>query len=208
MILRAGLTGGMACGKSTVARTLAECGIPVLDADRIVHALYEPGAEGAAAVAAAFGPAMLASSGAVDRKALAAAVFGDAEKVRRLNALVHPLVHKRQASWFAELEREGHALGVVEATLLFESGGRSRFDIIVAVSAPQAVRIERALARTPGITAEEARSRMNAQWPDSKREELADIVIRNEGTLPELIEASRALAATLLKRAVSRPQRT
>ncbi|MDL1952023.1 dephospho-CoA kinase, partial [Acidobacteria bacterium ACD] len=107
MVLRVGLTGGLASGKSTVAARLAGLGIPVLDADRVVHDLYRPGGEGARAVAEEFGPAVLAADGSVDRARLAARAFPDPSAVARLNARVHPLVVAAQARWFEELARRG-----------------------------------------------------------------------------------------------------
>ena len=145
MILKVGLTGGLASGKSTVAGRLRANGIPVLDADLIVHDLYREGGAGARAVAEAFGPEFLAVDGSVDRPKLSAHVFHDPPSLARLNALIHPLVHAAQAKWFGDLEAKGEALGVVEATLLVETGGRERFDVLVTVSAPADVRLARAV---------------------------------------------------------------
>lgn len=197
MVLRVGLTGGLASGKSTVAARLAELGIPVLDADRVVHDLYRPGGEGARAVAEEFGPGVLGADGSVDRAKLAARAFPDPSAVARLNARVHPLVIAAQARWFEELERRGEPLGVVEATLLVESGGRGRYDLLVAVSAPEEVRLERAHARSPGATREELRARVRAQLPEADRNAACDVVIRNEGSREELLAEADRLAALL-----------
>ncbi len=148
-MLRVGLTGGIASGKSAVAARWRELGIPVLDADRLVHALYEPGAPGAVAVAEEFGADLLDERGAVDRPRLASLVFADPAAVARLNARIHPLVRLETDRWLAGREAERHARAVVEATLLVENGGRERFDLLVAVSAPEDLRIARALARDP-----------------------------------------------------------
>lgn len=201
MVLRVGLTGGLASGKSTVAARLAGLGIPVLDADRVVHDLYRPGGEGARAVAEEFGPAVLGADGSVDRARLAARAFSDPSAVARLNARVHPLVIAAQARWFDELARRGEPLGVVEATLLVESGGRGRYDVLVAVSAPEEVRLARALARSPGATREELRARLRAQLPESERNAACDVVIRNEGSREELLAEADRLAARLRERA-------
>ncbi len=200
MILRVGLTGGLASGKSTVARALANRGIPVLDADRIVHDLYRPGAPGSQAIAEEFGPGFLDADGAVDRPRLAAHVFADAERVKRLNARIHPLVHEEQRRWLESLERSGARLGVVEATLLIESGGRERFDVIVTVSAPEALRLERAARRSPGTNADELRRRIGSQMPDAEREKVADVVIVNDGSEGDLAKKADDLARTLLER--------
>lgn len=197
MILRVGLTGGLASGKSSVAARLHERGIPVLDADRIVHHLYEPRHEGARAVAQAFGARFLTAEGAVDRPRLALHVFQDGEELKRLNALVHPLVLAEQARWFERLEAEGKRLGVVEATLLVESGGRNRFDLLVTVSAPEEIRIARAESRSPEKVVEELRMRVKGQLLDAQRESVADVVIRNDGTLDELLAEADRLALRL-----------
>ncbi|MEO6323293.1 MAG: dephospho-CoA kinase [Thermoanaerobaculia bacterium] len=198
MALRIGLTGGLGSGKSTVAARLRERGIPVLDADRIVHHLYEPGHEGARAVARSFGPEFLTAEGTVDRAKLALHVFQDGAELKRLNALVHPLVIDVQARWFTNLESEGALLGVIEATLLVESGGRERYDLLITVSAPEELRLQRAAARTHGVRVDDLRGRIAGQLPDEQREAVADVVIRNAGTLEELLEQADRLAATLL----------
>ncbi len=201
MILRVGLTGGLASGKSTVAARLLEHGIPVLDADVIVHDLYRAGGSGARAVAEAFGPDFLAADGSVDRAKLSAQVFHDPDSLARLNALIHPLVHDEQARWFAELEAKGEALGVVEATLLVETGGRQRFDVLVTVSAPAEVRLQRAIRRSPDTNPNEFLRRISAQFPDAAREEVADVVLRSQGPKEDLLKKVDELAARLKARA-------
>ncbi len=198
-VLRVGLTGGMASGKSTVAGLLRTHGIPVLDADRVVHELYRPGGAGAKEVAALFGPGYLAEDGSVDRPKLAAAVFGKtkAAELAALNSRIHPLVLAAQADWFKTLEARGERLGVVEATLLLETGGGTRYDIIVVVSAPRESRIERAQARQRGLTRQELEARLDAQLSDAERESQADIVIRNDGSREELVGKIEALVERL-----------
>lgn len=198
MILRVGLTGGLASGKSTVAKRLEERGIPVLDADRVVHELYAKGEAGAVAVAEEFGRDFLDAAGAVDRPRLAARVFEDRDALARLNARVHPLVFEAQERWFRKLEVRGERVGVVEATLLVESGGRARHQLLVALSAPEGERLARALARTPEADPEKLRRRIAAQLPDAERERVADVVIRNDGTREELLKKADELAGRLL----------
>lgn len=201
MILKVGLTGGLASGKSTIAAGLEARGIPVRDADRMVHDLYEPGAAGSRAIAEAFGRAFLMPDGSVDRPKLSARVFHDREALARLNGLIHPLVRDEQAAWFRELEQKGEALGVVEATLLVETGGRERFDVLVAVSAPADVRLQRAIRRSGETDPNLFIQRMAAQFPDAAREEVSDIVIKTDGTKEELEAKIDALAAELRERA-------
>lgn len=202
MILKVGLTGGLASGKSTIGEGLERRGIPVRDADRMVRDLYEPGAAGARAVAKTFGAEFLAANGSVDRQKLSVRVFHDAEQLARLNALIHPLVRNEQAAWFTELEKKGEPLGVVEATLLVETGGRERFDVLVAVSAPADVRLQRAIKRSGETDPNEFVKRMSAQFSDAAREEVSDIVIRTDGTREELEGKIDRLADELRARAV------
>jgi len=198
MIYKVGLTGGLASGKTTVAERLGEYGIPILDADKVVHDLYRPGRPGANAVAMVFGVQMIDSQGGVDRKKLAARVFSDQPSLKTLNGLIHPLVITEQAKWFDSLAKSGQPIGVVEATLLIETGGRSRYDFIATVSAPEMVRLSRAQGRIPGEDSAGLAKRIAAQLPDSAREAVADLVILNDGTRDELIAKADILAEKLI----------
>jgi dephospho-CoA kinase len=186
----------MASGKSAVAQRWRSRGIPVLDADRLVHALYEPGGAGAAAVAEEFGPDFLDTRGAVDRPRLARLVFADPAAVARLNARVHPLVRGETERWLEGREEEGHAVAVVEATLLVENAGRERFDRLVTVSASEDVRLTRALARDADATREAVLARMRAQLSDDERAAACDFVLVNDGSLEDLTKEADALATT------------
>ena len=178
--VRVGLTGGLASGKSTVARWLAEAGLTVVDADRLVARLYEPGGEGAARVAELFGRDYLDSRGAVHRQKVAARVFQDDEARRRLEQAVHPLVRRR----FAEIAAASAGPAVLEATLLVEAGYGPDFDLVVTVEADPELRLERAVER--GMPEEEARARLAAQGDGTARRAAADRVLTNDGTLEEL----------------------
>ncbi len=201
MILKVGLTGGLASGKSTIAEGLERRGVPVRDADRMVHELYAPGAAGARAITGAFGPGFLSPDGSVDRRKLSLHAFHDRETLSKLNGLIHPLVREAQAQWFAELAKKGEPLGVIEATLLVETGGRERFDVLVAVSAPVEMRLQRAIKRSGETDPNEFIQRMSAQFSDAAREEVSDIVIRTDGTREELEEKIDRLAEDLRARA-------
>lgn len=178
--LRVGLTGGLASGKSTVARLLAERGATVVDADRLVAELYEPGEPGARAAAELFGAQMLDARGAVDRERLARVVFTDADARRRLERAIHPLVRER----FAALARGAQGVVVLEATLLVEAGYAPGFDRVVTVEADPEARVARAVAR--GMSEDEARRRLLAQGEGDARRAAADTVIRNDGDLADL----------------------
>ncbi|MDX1997824.1 MAG: dephospho-CoA kinase [Thermoanaerobaculia bacterium] len=177
---RLGLTGGLASGKSTVARRLAELGATVVDADRLVAELYAPGGKGAQAVAELFGPDFLTASGAVDKPRLAARIFDDSAARTRLEAAIHPLVRQR----FEETAVAASGIAVLEATLLIEAGYKPGFDLVVTVEAPEAVRLARAITR--GLPEAEAKARLAAQGDGTRRREGADRVIWNEGGREEL----------------------
>lgn len=167
-----GLTGSIGMGKSTAARMFADEGVPVHDSDEAVHRLYA----GAAAplVEAAFPGTVVA--GAVDRGRLAQKVLGDAAALKRLEAIVHPLV-RADADAFVERHRAaGAALVVLDIPLLFETGGRDRVDKVVVVSAPAAIQRERVLRR-PGMSEEKLASILARQVPDEEKRRQADFVI-------------------------------
>ena len=180
MILKVGLTGGIASGKSTIVRMLAGLGCITVDADAIVARLYRPGEAGHEAIVRTYGNEILQSDGEIDRRKLADIAFSKPEEAKRLNALIHPLVIAEQARLFREAEERGEdAIYIVEATLLLESGGRQRFDRIVVVDVDPEVQIARAVGR--GLSAEEAKRRIAHQMPREERLRHADYVIDNSG---------------------------
>ena len=168
-----GLTGSIGMGKSATARMFSERGVPVHDSDAAVHALYGPGGAGARAIEEAF-PGTLAQDGAVDRAALRQAVLGDAETLKRLEAIVHPLV---QAESRAFLERHAEApLVVLDIPLLFETGADARCHAVLVVSAPLAVQRARVLAR-PGMNEAAFEAILSKQMPDAEKRRRADFLI-------------------------------
>lgn len=180
MILKVGLTGGIASGKSTIVRMLAALGCITVDADAIVARLYRPGEAGHEAIVGTYGTGVLLPDGEIDRKKLADIAFSTPEEAKKLNALIHPLVIAEQARLFREAEERGEdAIFIVEATLLLESGGKQRFDRIVVVDVDPKVQMARAIGR--GVTAEEAKRRIANQMPREERLRLADYVIDNNG---------------------------
>ena len=167
-----GLTGSIGMGKSTTAKMFTEAGVPVSDADRMVHALYA----GAAVphIEKAF-PGTV-SDGVVDRDKLAAAVLGDPARLRELEAIVHPLV-RAETDAFVERHRQvGAPLIVLDIPLLFETGGMDRVDRILVVTAPADVQRERVLSR-PGMTEEKFEAILAKQVPDAEKRRRADFVI-------------------------------
>jgi dephospho-CoA kinase len=179
-MLRVGLTGGLASGKSTVARWLRDAGFQVVDADRIVAELHQPGGEGAAAVQNLFGAGMLNEKGGVDHAKVAARVFQDPEARLALESAIHPLVRKRLEEMAAQTE----GILVLEATLLVEAGYTPLFDLVVTVEAPCELRYERAVER--GMNPDAARARLLAQGDGETRREAAHRVIDNSGDLEHL----------------------
>lgn len=178
-----GLTGGVGSGKSTVSRILAELGAVVIDADVLAREVVAAGTPGLAAVVEEFGEELLTPDGELDRPAMAARVFGDPEARRRLEAIVHPLVHARRAE--LEAAAPSGAVVVNDIPLLTETGRAGEFDAVVVVDVPEEVQVER-LIRDRGWTEEHARSRIAAQASRPDRLAIATHVVDNSGTPDEL----------------------
>lgn len=196
-MLRIGLTGGIASGKSTAAQILHDLGAATFDADRIVAELYAPGAEGSRAVAALFGSGVLAADGSVSKPALARLAFSDPAARRRLEAAIHPLVVAEIRRRFAEAQGRGAAVAVAEASQILEGDYAGEFDRIVVVTAPPEARRARAAAR--GLSSEEMESRSAAQIGPDQARARADDLIENAGTPGELKEEVGALYVRWLK---------
>lgn len=182
---RIGLTGGIACGKSTVAAMLAARGARVIDADRIARDVVEPGKPAFRRVVERFGQAVVGPDGALDRKALGRIVFADAEKRKELEAIVHPFILQEMEcqARIAQSETSGMPV-VLDVPLLFELGMKDWFEEVVLVYAPEHLQLERLMQRD-GLDAEEARRRLAAQWPIERKRRLADVVIDNSGSLAD-----------------------
>ena len=196
-MIRAGLTGGMACGKSFVARTLESFGCHVIRADEVGHEVLQPGGEAFAPVLAEFGPGILDASGSIDRKLLAAQVFGSPERLAVLNGIVHPAVIRREEAFLAEAERNDPAgVGIVEAAILVETGSFRRFDKLIVVACTPEQQVERAVHRD-GCTAEEARARLSRQLPVEEKLRYADYVIDTSGAKQQTLAQTRAVYESL-----------
>lgn len=182
MILTAGLTGGIASGKSTISRLFRELGCVTIDADQVVARLYEPGAAGHAALVQTYGPGILDAQGKIDRPKLADLAFASVASAQQLNALIHPLVtgeELRMMGEIAEQRPDEDLIVVVEATLLIEAGGRARYDRVVVVDVPPDVQLARAVGR--GMSPEDVERRIARQMPREERLRYADYVIDNSG---------------------------
>jgi dephospho-CoA kinase len=182
-MVRIGLTGGIGSGKSAVSRLLAEHGAVVIDADLIAREVVEPGTPGLKAVVEEFGPEVLRPDGTLDRERLGAIVFADEAARLRLNAIVHPLVGARSEEIVAAAPPD--AVLVHDVPLLVENNLAGNFDLVLVVEAPERIRVER-LVEHRGMTADAAGARIAAQASDDERRAVADVVIRNDGTLDDL----------------------
>jgi dephospho-CoA kinase len=204
-MLRVGLTGGIACGKTRVARRLAAAGLQVIDLDAVAHELTAPGGAAYADVVRAFGPDILAADGAIDRRALAARVFPDAEALGRLNALVHPRVREEEARRAAALAGTD-AVFVTDAALLVESGLHLRFDRLVVVDCLPEQQLRR-LASREGMTEATARARIAAQMPVTEKRRFGHFVIDGSLAFEETDRQTDEVAARLRSLAASPPAR-
>jgi dephospho-CoA kinase len=180
-MLRVGLTGSIAVGKSFVSGVLAELGGRVVDADLVARRVVEPGAEGLRRIVEAFGAWVLHPDGTLDRARVSEAIFADEGKRHLLNSLLHPLIIAEQDALLRQWEREDpRGVGVVDAALLIESGGHERFDRLIVVHCRPEVQLER-LMRRNGFTREEALRRIGAQMPQEEKLRYADFAIDTSG---------------------------
>ncbi|MBN6192831.1 dephospho-CoA kinase, long form [Microbacterium sp. SSW1-47] len=187
------LTGGIASGKSTIARRLAEHGAIIVDADAIVRDVQAPGSPVLERIAEVFGPEVIAEDGSLDRPALGARVFGDPEQLAQLNAIVHPAVRDESQRRFTDaLAADPHAVVVYDVPLLVEARVDDPWDLIVVAHAPAEERLRR-LVELRGMDEAAARERIGAQVSDEKRLAIADVVIETGGALAETVAQADAL---------------
>ena len=176
-MLRVGLTGSIAVGKSFVTSVFAELGCHVLDADQTAREVVMPGAAGLQAVVQEFGEEVLAPDGTLDRARMASIVFADEEKRQRLNFILHPFIIVRQDEILREWEREDpNGIGIVDAALMIESGGYKRFDKLIVVHCRPEVQLERLLQRS-NLTLTDAQQRIASQMPQEEKQRYADYLI-------------------------------
>jgi dephospho-CoA kinase len=197
-MLKVGLTGGIACGKSLVGEALAGYGCFVIQADEIGHEVLAPNGEAYADVVREFGGEILAADGSgdsreIDRRRLAALVFADAGKLARLNAIVHPAVSRREEALEAEFfARQPHGIAVVEAAILIETGSYRRFDTLILVFCAQEQQIERAMRREGAVEAD-IRARIARQMPFEEKRKYARFVIDTSGTKEDTLRQTRTV---------------
>ena len=176
-MLRVGLTGSIAVGKSFVTGVLAELGCHVLDADSTAREVVEPGSPGLLAVVNAFGEQVIRNDGTLDRETLGAIVFANQQKRELLNSILHPYIFARQDEVMRGWEEENpNGIGVVDAALIIESGGYKRFDKLAVVHCDREMQLERLMARNK-LTREVAEQRIDAQMPQEEKKKFADYLI-------------------------------
>jgi dephospho-CoA kinase len=205
-VLRVGLTGGIACGKSHVLARLAEAGCRTIDLDRLAHELMAPGQPAHAEIVASFGTGVLGPDGTIDRKRLGAVVFADVAARQRLNAIVHPRVRAEEARRAVTWSDQPGAVVVTDAALLVESGVHLRFDRLVVVHCSREAQLER-LMRRDGIGGDEALARIAAQMPLAEKRRFAHIEVETSGSHRDTDGAALRLAEQLETIAASRPPR-
>lgn len=196
-MLKVGLTGGLASGKTFVAGVLEGLGCRVAYADRMGHETLEPGGEAYDAVIGRFGREIVAENGSIDRKKLGAVVFADRSRLDELNALVHPHVFRRQEAFFEDVARaDTRAVAVVEAAIMIETGSYKRYDKLLLAACPPAVQIQRYMARE-GATEAQARARLDRQMPLAEKQKYADYIIDTSGTKDDTERQVRDVYAQL-----------
>lgn len=191
-MLKIGITGGIATGKSTVCSELSKKGYPVIDCDLLVHESYLEGGEMYLSVLGAFGPRILGVDGNIDRKILSQIVFSSSEALKLLNEMTHPIVLKMIGERVEAFRGEGQELVFVDVPLLFEAKMESQFDCTVLVDTSESLQLERLMARN-NFDLQEANRRISAQMPLVEKRSLATFIIENRGGLEELSQALEKL---------------
>jgi dephospho-CoA kinase len=195
--VRVALTGGIATGKSVVARALGDAGVATVDADVLAREAVAPGSSGLAEVVARFGRAVMRADGTLDRAAVAAIVFSDAAARRDLERVVHPRVRQGIGAFFAALP--AGAAGLAEIPLAYETGWAATFDLVVVVACRPETQRARLMARD-GMTAADADRRLAAQWPITDKVRLADAVVVTDGDMASTLAQAARLANWLRDR--------
>jgi dephospho-CoA kinase len=197
-MLRVGLTGGLASGKSSVGRALADLGCLVIRADELGHQVLEPGGEAYDAAILEFGAGIVRPDGTIDRRQLAGLVFHDGERLAKLNALVHPPVRARERQLLDEYAAaHAHGIGVVEAAILVETGSYRDYAKLIVAACREEQQIERALARD-GMTREQVLDRLSRQMPLAEKIKYADYVIDTSGAKENTLAQTRAVYQALV----------
>jgi len=196
-MLKVGLTGGIATGKTTVGQMFVDLGCHLIDSDEITHELFEPGQEVHSAVIQAFGPSIVATNGGIDRKILGEIVFKDAAARAKLNSLVHPAIIRRQQEFLTEVARKDpQGIGMVSAALMVEIGTYKNYEKVIVLSCPPEIQKARLKSRS-GLSDDQINARIAAQMPVEEKVKYGDFVIDTSGelasTLRQVIEVNSKL---------------
>ena len=200
-MLKIGLTGGIACGKSFVLNEFRQLGVQCIDADEVAHQVILPGEPAYRDIVEHFGTGILGDDSAIDRRKLGAAVFGDERQRRRLNRIVHPRIHQeldRRLTRLAEEAGSEPALAMVDAALMVETDSYRKYDYVVVVSCRPEQQLERLLGRG-GLTRREAQARIDSQMPIAEKVRFADFVIDNSGDRARTRARTREVHRQMLK---------
>ncbi len=200
-VLKIGLTGGIACGKSFVLNEFRQFGVHCIDADEVAHQVILPGKSAYRDIVEQFGIRILGDDDTIDRRKLGAAVFGDERQRQRLNGIVHPRIHQELDRRLARLQEEAGSepvLAVVDAALMVETGSYRKYDYVVVVSCRPRQQLERLLGRG-GLTRQEAQVRIDSQMPIGEKVRFADFVIDNSGDRDRTRDRTREVYRQLLK---------
>ncbi len=196
-MLKVGLTGSIAVGKSHVLGMFAELGCYVIDADQIARDVVKPTSEGLAAVVTYFGETILKDDGTLNRERLGTIVFGDEEKRQKLNSILHPLIIARQDEQVREFERQDpQGIAIIDAALMIESGGYRRLDKLIVVHCSPEIQLQRLMKRD-GLSREAAQKRIDAQMPQSEKMKYGDFLIDTSGDFPNTRAQVEAVYAQL-----------
>ena len=200
-MLKVGLTGGIATGKTYVADSLRKLGCEVSDADVVARIIVEPGQPAYEDIVQAFGPEILQPDGTIDRARLGAIIFANEQARLNLNAMTHPRIHEAQSRWLAEVaERNPNAIAIIDASLMIESGGYKKFDKIIVVYCSLEVQLERLMTRN-NLSCEEAMKRIAAQMPASEKLKYADYSVETSGGFEATDQQVESLYIELEKQA-------
>ncbi len=198
-MLRVGLTGGIATGKTYVANLLRDLGCEVSDADVVARTIVEPGQPAYEDIVQAFGQKILHPDGTIDRAKLGAIIFADEQARLRLNAITHPRIHEVQSRWLTEVaSRNPNAIAITDASLMIESGGYKRFDKIIVVYCTLEIQLERLMTRN-SLPCEEAMKRIAAQMPAAEKLKYADYSVETSGGFETTDQQVRSLYLELKK---------
>ena len=198
-MIMAGLTGGIATGKSTVSGMLARAGAKIIDADKIAREVVEPGTPAYNDILSFFGHSILLSDGSIDRKGLGDIIFNDLEKKKRLDAIVHPRVYQRTEALIADISvASPDSVIILDIPLLLETGMRKNLAEVIVVYVPEALQLQRLMARDQ-IDADAALARIRSQMPIEEKRRLASIVIDNSGSMADTRRQSLAVFDRLFR---------